>query len=371
MNVKAYDGNEKYAFISYSHKDKEIVNTVLERLCFLGIRFWYDDGIHSEQWIDRLVQKIASCEVMIVFLSENYYLSRDCNKELTLAYENNKQFFIIKTDDSNATGKSAYILSGLNYVEYPSKTLDELLERIEIEEWARECRSLKRDPIVLKHGHSLDLNNLYYNGPNIGDEEISNTAWGPEREMHPEENRPDFVSLNSAFSSEYGDERFFVDIREQGTRDYCKEVILETGKTYEVRILYHNNASDESNKTGFGVATNLRAAVLLPIIVFPGESRLLIAALQASMIDKVNAVGELKNAKVWSSVKLIAKHSPALIQFKNASATIENKGAANGSILPSHLFSEAGTPLGYNKLVGTIPGGKQYAGYVHFKFQVF
>ena len=42
---KAYEGNEPYIFISYSHLDKDKVFPVIKKLQDEFYRVWYDDGI--------------------------------------------------------------------------------------------------------------------------------------------------------------------------------------------------------------------------------------------------------------------------------------------------------------------------------------
>ena len=47
MRPKAYEGNEAYIFISYSHKDTELAFQVMNSLQAEGYRLWYDDGIEN------------------------------------------------------------------------------------------------------------------------------------------------------------------------------------------------------------------------------------------------------------------------------------------------------------------------------------
>lgn len=42
---KAYEGDEKFIFISYAHKDSETVYPIIEKLNADGYRVWFDDGI--------------------------------------------------------------------------------------------------------------------------------------------------------------------------------------------------------------------------------------------------------------------------------------------------------------------------------------
>ena len=47
MEIKAYSGDEPFAFISYAHADEKLVEPILKQLSSQGVRFWYDKGIKS------------------------------------------------------------------------------------------------------------------------------------------------------------------------------------------------------------------------------------------------------------------------------------------------------------------------------------
>lgn len=45
-----YEGNEKYIFISYAHKDSGSVLPILQAMADGGYRLWYDQGMEAESW---------------------------------------------------------------------------------------------------------------------------------------------------------------------------------------------------------------------------------------------------------------------------------------------------------------------------------
>ena len=55
-----------------------------------------------------------------------------------------------------------------------------------------------------------------------------------------------------------------------------------------------------------------------------------------------------------------------MLRYKTGTAVIHNAGAANGSVMPTALFTEEGAPIGFNKLAGTIPGCAEYSGYITY-----
>lgn len=61
-NPKTYEGKEPYIFISYSHKESDIIIPIIERLQADGYRVWYDDGIiPGTEWPETIAQQFPDC----------------------------------------------------------------------------------------------------------------------------------------------------------------------------------------------------------------------------------------------------------------------------------------------------------------------
>ena len=94
----AYEGDEPYVFISYSHKNSEIVYKDLWRLIDQGIRVWYDQGLPAGKEWDKVVEgKITSekCACVIFYLSPNFIGSDSIMKEINLVFDNNRSNFCV------------------------------------------------------------------------------------------------------------------------------------------------------------------------------------------------------------------------------------------------------------------------------------
>ena len=86
--------NDRYVFISYSHKDADVVYPVLHRLYELGINFWYDDGLNvGDIWNEKVRDIINNTDCMgaLVFLSENTVKSQPVNQEVEIMLGLRKQ----------------------------------------------------------------------------------------------------------------------------------------------------------------------------------------------------------------------------------------------------------------------------------------
>lgn len=186
-------------------------------------------------------------------------------------------------------------------------------------------------------------------------------AWGPERPTFTGENPADYVTFNAITNNpNHGDERNFVLIREAGTGTYVDEIQLEVGKEYEVYSYFHNNAKDSLNASGVGIAQDVRMSAQVPSIVQPGERGTISTTISSSNANPT---------RVWDEV-YVTTDSAVALRYVPASARIHSNGAVNGSVVPSSLFTDGGTYLGYNELNGILPGCAQYAGYVIYRLAV-
>jgi uncharacterized repeat protein (TIGR01451 family) len=192
---------------------------------------------------------------------------------------------------------------------------------------------------------------------------LSVLAWGPERQIFTGESPADFVTFNSIGNNPViGDERNFVQIREAGVGTYSDEIKLEVGKEYEIYTFYHNNAKERLNleQDGIGIAINTRLKAQVPSVVKPGERGVI-----SSMITADNATPK----SVWDEA-YITTDSSILLRYVPGSAIIHSNGAVNGRVLPSSLFSDDGTYIGYSDLNGILPGCTQYSGWVTYRIKV-
>lgn len=78
---------QNYIFISYSHKDYKKVYADLAYLYREGVRFWYDRGLPAgKNWDAEVKERLENprCSGVIFYLSENMFLSKSVNEEISL-----------------------------------------------------------------------------------------------------------------------------------------------------------------------------------------------------------------------------------------------------------------------------------------------
>ena len=83
-----YEGNDKYIFVSYAHKDSQKVVPIVETLSSNGFRVWYDSGIEAgTEWPEYIEDHLIKSEVVVVFMTPNTIESRNCRNEINFALE--------------------------------------------------------------------------------------------------------------------------------------------------------------------------------------------------------------------------------------------------------------------------------------------
>lgn len=89
-----------FVFISYKRgvEDKKRF-AFLRKLRKSNIRYWYDQGIkYGEEWEKELVTRNEASSAFIALVSEKYFESYQCCKELRIALDNKKPIFLISVN---------------------------------------------------------------------------------------------------------------------------------------------------------------------------------------------------------------------------------------------------------------------------------
>ncbi len=97
--VRAYEGDEPYIFVSYAHKDSGKVLPVIRALYDRKYRVWYDEGIApGSEWPHNIERHLKNASAVIVFISENSILSRNCDNEVDTSIDSDKDIIQISLD---------------------------------------------------------------------------------------------------------------------------------------------------------------------------------------------------------------------------------------------------------------------------------
>ena len=104
-----------HIFISYSHKDIEIVKKILQYFKDTSVRIWVDEnGLPptADSFNAEIEKAIKDCPFFIYVWTQNINESRYSTQEFTFAWEKNKKMFVLKCDKSLEYGEG--MPEGLN-----------------------------------------------------------------------------------------------------------------------------------------------------------------------------------------------------------------------------------------------------------------
>ena len=94
--IKAYSGNKPYIFVSYAHKDSEVVLPIIEKLQKKGFRIWFDKGIEAgSEWPQYIAEHLNDSCCVLVFMSSNAAESHNCRREIHFAIELRKELLVV------------------------------------------------------------------------------------------------------------------------------------------------------------------------------------------------------------------------------------------------------------------------------------
>ena len=100
-SVPAYQGDEPYIFISYSHDDADLVHPEIERFYNDGYNVWYDEGIISgEGWHEIVENALLNSSLLLFFISDKSVASKNVRNEVFLALDENIPVIEIFLEDS-------------------------------------------------------------------------------------------------------------------------------------------------------------------------------------------------------------------------------------------------------------------------------
>ncbi len=84
--LPAYEGNEPYVFVSYSHEDADAVYPEIRWLQDQGFNVWYDEGISgASRWRDAIASRLGGCHLLLFYVSPRSVESQVCREELEFA----------------------------------------------------------------------------------------------------------------------------------------------------------------------------------------------------------------------------------------------------------------------------------------------
>ncbi len=116
-------------FISYSHHDSQVAESICEILNRYNISHWIDhEGVHhGDDFKEEIVNAIIGSKIMLFISSANSNRSRNTIKEVSIAEKNNKIIIPIRIDDSSYNKSLEYDLCNRDWLQLNGmKDMEEL-----------------------------------------------------------------------------------------------------------------------------------------------------------------------------------------------------------------------------------------------------
>jgi len=97
----AYEGEEKYIFVSYSHEDREQVLRLISSLQLRGYRVWYDEGITpGSEWPEYIASHLDRAAMVMAVMTPNAMKSANCRREIHFALAKQKPFLSVELEST-------------------------------------------------------------------------------------------------------------------------------------------------------------------------------------------------------------------------------------------------------------------------------
>ena len=132
MKVRAYEGKEKFIFVSYAHKDSKQVLDIIKKLQEQGYRVWFDEGIApGSEWPEDIANHLKDSSMVLAFITERAVKSVNCRNEINMACSKNKPFLGIMLEEVELTsGLELQLASKQCIFRYNYATEEEFLDKV-------------------------------------------------------------------------------------------------------------------------------------------------------------------------------------------------------------------------------------------------
>ena len=127
-----YEGTENYIFISYAHKDSDMVLPMISHMQEQGFRVWFDSGVEAgTEWPEYIAEHLENAAVVLVLMSNAATASRNCRDEINFALDMGKDMLVVHLEEAKLTAGMRLRLSAIQAMfRYRSKTEEGFLEEL-------------------------------------------------------------------------------------------------------------------------------------------------------------------------------------------------------------------------------------------------
>ena len=141
--MDVYEGTENYIFVSYAHRDNNVVLPIIETLQQSGFRVWYDSGIEAgTEWPAYIEEHLQACTRVLVFMSPAAVASVNCRNEINFACLIQKEMLVVYLERTELSqGMNLQLNSVQSMFKYNHATAKPLLDALINARILQCCRS--------------------------------------------------------------------------------------------------------------------------------------------------------------------------------------------------------------------------------------
>ena len=137
----AYEGGKPYIFISYAHKNSELVLPAIEALEAKGYPVWYDAGIEvGSEWPEYIANHLLNCSLVVAFISEASIESPNCRQEIVYALDKRKPMITVRLDNAPLpAGMEMQLNLCQSLLAYKHKTMEDYVNELASASYIADC----------------------------------------------------------------------------------------------------------------------------------------------------------------------------------------------------------------------------------------
>jgi hypothetical protein len=120
-------------FTSYSRRDTQTVDTIVEKMSQAGISVWLDrsDIKAGKTWRVQIVQAIDTCNAFVLMLSPNSAASDNVRREIDLSFDSERKIFAMMLDPVRPIpAEIRYQLAGLQFIDARMVGIDQAVDQL-------------------------------------------------------------------------------------------------------------------------------------------------------------------------------------------------------------------------------------------------
>lgn len=141
VKMNAYEGKDSYIFVSYAHKNADLVLPIIDSLYEAGYRIWFDEGIEADaEWPAYIEDHLSRSSALLAFVTSDFVDSSNCRKEITYALNKDIPLIYVMLEDTPLSNGLDLQLADQQCINTSKMSTERFYEKIAQTSALQECR---------------------------------------------------------------------------------------------------------------------------------------------------------------------------------------------------------------------------------------